>query len=574
DNDDEDDDDDDDGDNNDDAESDDHDDANDDERTEPDSDEIPDPNLTNVDQTEYREEKDVLKELYEDVNVNLEKGDAEMIDTNQRSSEQLNVSQESGFEQEEEDAHVTLTPVFDAQKVDEPVQSSSVSSDFISKFLNLENPFLTDNKIASLMETSAPRATVNPEIAFGFTTTTPPLPLTTNQPQTAYAVAASVSKFKLKKILIDKMKANNSINRTDTQKNLYNALVKSYNFDKDIITSYGDVVLLKRGRDDQDKDEDPSEGQDKKSKEKKSSSTSKDASKSQNKSSGKSVHREEPSHTVEESRMHQDQEFITEEGDNDEQPVDKGVTKADSFKKPERPPTPNPDWSTCKSITELEYYLEECSKATTERLDWHNPKNKPYPFGLRKPLSLIQDHRGRQIIPKDYFINKDLEYLKGGDSSRRYLTSVTKTKAATYELKWIEDLVLELRRIITVTRLTIMKKYDYGHLEETEVRRDDQQLYTFKEGDFKRLRLQDIEDMLLLLVQQKLTNLTIDERNKTAYTSNSDPHGIIYMDSFKRKRLMRIDEIHKFSDGTLNDVRTAIHDITAGIRMEYMPMRK
>ncbi|GJU21247.1 hypothetical protein Tco_1154589 [Tanacetum coccineum] len=57
-----------------------------------------------------------------------------------------------------------------------------------------------------------------------------------------------------------------------------------------------------------------------------------------------------------------------------------------------------------------------------------------------------------------------------------------------------------------------MKKYDYGHLEETKVHRDDQKLYTFKEGDFKRLHLQDIEDMLLLLVQQKLTNLTIDER--------------------------------------------------------------
>ncbi|GKD84632.1 hypothetical protein Tco_1355786, partial [Tanacetum coccineum] len=147
----------------------------------------------------------------------------------------------------------------------------------------------------------------------------------------------------------------------------------------------------------------------------------------------------------------------------------------------------------------------------TERLDWYNPENTPYPFDLRKPLPLIQDHRGRQIIPKDYFINKDLKYLKGGDLSRRYSTSVTKTKAATYELKWIKDLVPELRRIITVTRLTIMKKYDYGHLEEIEVCRDDQKLYTVKEGDFKRLRLQDIEDMLVLLIQQKLTNLTIDE---------------------------------------------------------------
>ncbi|GJQ93683.1 hypothetical protein Tco_0004822 [Tanacetum coccineum] len=143
-----------------------------------------------------------------------------------------------------------------------------------------------------------------------------------------------------------------------------------------------------------------------------------------------------------------------------------------------------------------------------------------------------------------------------------------------------------------------MKKYDYGHLEEIEVRRDDQKLYTFKEGDFKRLCLQDIEDMLLLLVQQKLTNLTIDKRydlnvalrmytrriiiqrqvsnlkNKTAYTSYLDPHGIIYVDQYKRKRLMRADELHKFSDGTLNDVRSALHYIDAGIRMEYFPIRK
>ncbi|GJR16736.1 hypothetical protein Tco_0965263 [Tanacetum coccineum] len=50
-----------------------------------------------------------------------------------------------------------------------------------------------------------------------------------------------------------------------------------------------------------------------------------------------SAHAEEPSHTVEDPGMQQDQEFIT--GDNDEQPADKEVTKADWFKKPERPQT-------------------------------------------------------------------------------------------------------------------------------------------------------------------------------------------------------------------------------------------
>ncbi|GJR70182.1 retrotransposon protein, putative, ty1-copia subclass [Tanacetum coccineum] len=65
---------------------------------------------------------------------------------------------------------------------------------------------------------------------------------------------------------------------------------------------------------------------------------------------------------------------------------------------------------------------------------------------------------------------------------------------------------------LKVTILKIMKWYDYDHLDEIEVRREDQELFKFKEGDFPRLRLQDIKDMLLQLVQQKLTNLTVDDR--------------------------------------------------------------
>ncbi|GKB45660.1 hypothetical protein Tco_0896413 [Tanacetum coccineum] len=95
---------------------------------------------------------------------------------------------------------------------------------------------------------------------------------------------------------------------------------------------------------------------------------------------------------------------------------------------------------TCKSVVELECHLEEVFKATNDQLDWHNPKGRPYPHDLSKPLPLIPDARGRQIIPYDHFINNDLEYLKGRNSSRKYTTSVTKTKAADYgNVKWIEE---------------------------------------------------------------------------------------------------------------------------------------
>ncbi|GJT29768.1 hypothetical protein Tco_0910043 [Tanacetum coccineum] len=34
---------------------------------------------------------------------------------------------------------------------------------------------------------------------------------------------------------------------------------------------------------------------------------------------------------------------------------------------------------------------------------------------------------------------------------------------------------------------------------------------------------------------------------------------------------MHADKLHKFSNGTLNDVRTALHDIARRIRMEFHP---
>nr|GEY85453.1 hypothetical protein [Tanacetum cinerariifolium] len=72
--------------------------------------------------------------------------------------------------------------------------------------------------------------------------------------------------------------------------------------------------------------------------------------------------------------------------------------------------------------------------------------------------------------------------------------------------------VYSKRRIIAVTELKIVDWHNFKHLDRITVRRDDDKLYKFKEGDFKRLRIQDIEDMLLLLVQGKLTNLKIKER--------------------------------------------------------------
>nr|GEU81162.1 uncharacterized mitochondrial protein AtMg00810-like [Tanacetum cinerariifolium] len=76
---------------------------------------------------------------------------------------------------------------------------------------------------------------------------------------------------------------------------------------------------------------------------------------------------------------------------------------------------------------------------------------------------------------------------------------------------------------------------------------------------------------------QKKLNLTksdtyrSDLKRKEAYTAYSNPRGFIYQNKDKQNWLMRIDELHKFSDDTLNDVQTALDDHLNGIRMKYLP---
>nr|GFB12484.1 hypothetical protein [Tanacetum cinerariifolium] len=265
----------------------------------------------------------------------------------------------------------------------------------------------------------------------------------------------------------------------------------------------------------------------------------------------------------------------------------------------------HPEWGHVQ-LTELEYHLEEVYKATTDQLDWVNPEGQQYPHNLLQPLPLIPDHRGRRIMGTSNGPS-GVSHTGGGNANSSMGMRLTGSLLAMYTPSGESSLELQL-----------MEWHDYKHLDWISVRRDDDQIYKFKEGDFKRLRLQDIEDMLLLLVQGKLSNLTVEERlafnvslrmftrsiviqrrmedlqlgvesyqkklnltrpntyrsdlkRREAYTAYSNPRGFIYQNKDKKNRLMRIDELHKFSDGTLNDVRNALNDRLKGIRMQYLP---
>ncbi|GJW97758.1 retrovirus-related pol polyprotein from transposon TNT 1-94 [Tanacetum coccineum] len=447
---------------------------------------------------------------------------------------------------------------------------------------------------------------------------------------------------------IDKIEKSESYLAAPEHRDCYDGLKKSYDLDKDFFFSY-DVYSLKRSRKDKNKDEDPSAGSDRGLKKRK---LSKDA---------------EP---TTDSDMPQDQEGNL--GDNKDEPRKETASRRDWFKKPTPPQEPtDPDCTlidffgyilnglknenltqeillgpafrllkgTRTNYAELEYDFEECYKAFSEKLDWENPEGGDYPFDLSKPLPLITRGK-RQRVPFEYFINNDLKYLQGGVSTMTYTTSTTKTKAAQYDLPGIEDMreqrksfyayargiqsrgdVYSTKRILEVTHVKVMKKHGYGYLEEIVGRRADNVLYRFKEGDFPRLRINDIEDMLILVVHNWLTNLLGDDvadfaialrmftrslviqkrvedlqlgvesyqkkinvtkpdttrpdlRKRHPYTPYKDPQGFIYVDDHKRNRLMRSDELYKFSDDTLTRLLSSLEDITKNINMEYLPKRR
>ncbi|GKE84381.1 hypothetical protein Tco_1558123 [Tanacetum coccineum] len=92
--------------------------------------------------------------------------------------------------------------------------------------------------------------------------------------------------------------------------------------------------------------------------------------------------------------------------------------------------------------------------------------------------------------------------------------------------------------------------------------------------------LKRVEDLQLGVESyQKKLNITRPQTFKsgitklTPYTAYNDPQGIIYQDKIKRHRLMRLDELYKFCDRTIIDVRSVLHDIANNLRMKYLPKR-
>nr|GEX74097.1 hypothetical protein [Tanacetum cinerariifolium] len=479
----------------------------------------------NVGGDEGPDAKDEDNELYGDLNINLKGRDVQMIDVH--TTQVL------------KDTHVTLTPV----NLDGQQQSSSVSSKFVSNMLNLSHDIGIDSFFKSTPWVDA-LVTNTVEHVLLTAPTLPPssIPIVSQVQQAPAPSPVTAPSTSLQDLL---------------------------NF-----------VTLKRCRDDEDKDEVPSAGSDRGSKRRragkepestsapkekasKTSGKSTEGSKSYQNTASGSAPGEEPMQTTQELEEPAHLEFKTDAAD------DQPITKASQHRDCDMAKQANSRTSfnelmdtpvdflaflmnrlkvdtlipkllagltyelmkgSCKSLVEPEFFLEKVYKATTDQLDWNNTKGQQYLHDLLKPLPLIPNSRG------------DLKRLRIQD---------------------IKDMLLLLVQG-KLTNLTVEERFAFNV-----------SLRMFTRSIVIQQRVEDLQ--LGVKSYQKKLNLTkldmyrSDLKCKEAYTTHSNPRGFIYQNKDKQNRLMRIDELHKVSDDTLNDVRTALDDRLKGIRINYLP---
>ncbi|GJU81375.1 hypothetical protein Tco_1283740 [Tanacetum coccineum] len=268
-----------------------------------------------------------------------------------------------------------------------------------------------------------------------------------------------------------------------------------------------------------------------------------------------------------------------------------------------------------KNIVFLQYQMDECHKLLTNKVDLSNPEGHQILRNIYEPLPL-GGPPGQVTIQPQFFFNKDLDYLLTGDKERKIALSISKLKAARYLDFGLEELVpslwVESERKYDISAIAnansqcdqcqgVRKIRIQLPKRRLIVRRADYQEYKISEKDFKNLHPNDFEDLFLLNIQEKLnhlpktdktslhtavnmwirnlvirnrvgdlqlgiesyqTKINLERPNwdatdyyfKEDYTIVPKPRAVVYRDRNDQRKLMRLNELHKFSDGTLTRV--------------------
>nr|GEU96404.1 hypothetical protein [Tanacetum cinerariifolium] len=129
-------------------------------------------------------------------------------------------------------------------------------------------------------------------------------------------------------------------------------------------------------------------------------------------------------------------------------------------------------------------------------------------------------------------------------------------------------------RILSVVQIEVFSMYGYDYMKKIVLRRADLNEHVIAKRDFKYMYPSDFEDLNLLNLQedfqlgiesyQTQVNLTKPQWTATGfeykhdYTVIKSPRAVVFQDKYRVQMMMRFNEIHKFSDGTLQQIDEAL----------------
>ncbi|GKB36377.1 hypothetical protein Tco_0881319 [Tanacetum coccineum] len=244
----------------------------------------------------------------------------------------------------------------------------------------------------------------------------------------------------------------------------------------------------------------------------------------------------------------------------------------------ERPATPKPSWSIPSSSLLVPIH------------NWASAIASSYvPPPENSPLSQTCDIR----VFIDWFCKKQgiteliPEHLEGPayevvkafhpDMKAAYSPDVGLEQMVLDQM-WIEEECMTHMRILSVVSIDVFSIYEYDYMKQIVLRRANNQEYTIAKNDFKDLYLSDFKDLYLLNLQGHLNHLPPRDkkilssvvnlwiRNLEAtglefmhdYKILDSPRAVVFRDKYGMQMIMCFNKIHKFSDGTLQQIDEAL----------------
>nr|GEX33036.1 retrovirus-related Pol polyprotein from transposon TNT 1-94 [Tanacetum cinerariifolium] len=213
-------------------------------------------------------------------------------------------------------------------------------------------------------------------------------------------------------------------------------------------------------------------------------------------------------------------------------------------------------------VIHLQYQMEECHKLLTDKYLRYGSKGRRPALSISKTKeAYYPDARLEQMVPDQFWIEKECKY------------DIAVIAVMTH--MWI----------LSIVRIEVFSMYGYDYMKKIVLRHlnhlppKDKKILTTAVNQWTRHLVirQRVKDFQLRIESyQTQLNLTKPQWDATGFEYKHDyiiinsPRAFMFQDKYRVRMMIRFNEIHKFSDGRLQQIDEALDYRVKGFRINRM----